>query len=72
VCSGVLLSDLRKRSITNAVKEDARAKYDAMLAANMKPRSATGKWVDEAGEWLVIYAGQHLDGGKIHQDGFEV
>ena len=43
-----------------------------MLAANMKPRSTTGMWVDDAGEWLVIYAGQHLDGEKIHHDGFEV
>jgi uncharacterized cupin superfamily protein len=72
VCKGVLLSNLCKRSITNAVKEEAKAKYDAMLAANMKPRSTTGMWVDDAGEWLVIYAGQHLDGEKIHHDGFEV
>jgi hypothetical protein len=72
VCSGVLLSNLCKRSITNAVKDQARAKYDAMLATNMRPRGTTGKWVDEAGEWLVIYAGQHMDGKKVYQDGFEV
>lgn len=57
VCNGVLLNDLRKQSIMNAVKEEARAKYDSMLVAKMKPCSTTGKWVDEAGEWLVIYAG---------------
>jgi hypothetical protein len=72
VCNGVLLNDLRKQSIMNAVKKEARAKYDSMLAAKMKPCSTTGKWIDEAGEWLVIYARQHLDGEKVYQDGFEV
>jgi len=72
VCKGVMLSNLRKRVITDTVKEEARAKYDTMLAAKMKPHRGTGMWVDEAGEWLVIYAGEHQDGGKIYQDGFEV
>ncbi|KIM86292.1 hypothetical protein PILCRDRAFT_4805 [Piloderma croceum F 1598] len=53
VCNWVLLSDLCKQSITNAVKEEARAKYDAMLATKMKLCSTMGKWVDDAREWFV-------------------
>jgi hypothetical protein len=72
VCDRVLLSDLRTRCITDAVKEQAKYKYDAMLGANMKPRSTSGMWVDNSGAWLVIYAGQRQQGDKIYRDGFEV
>lgn len=74
VCDGVLLNNLRKRRITDVIKEQEQIKYDAMLEANMTPRSTSGVWMDDSGskQWLVIYAGQHSDGGVICRDGFEV
>lgn len=44
--------------------------------SSLTPRSTSGIWyedVEENAEWLVAYAGEHVDErGVIRQDGFTV
>lgn len=46
-----------------------------MVESRMPPRKTSGIWVDDSPdyEWLVIYAGEHVDEtGKTYRDGFSV
>jgi hypothetical protein len=76
ICQGVQLDHLRCRKITTAAKDEAKSKYQKMLASGMQPRSTSGIWVEDKAvdpDWLVIYAGQHKDAsGKTFYDGFTV
>jgi hypothetical protein len=75
-CQNVQLDDLRRRTITAAVKDEAKSKYQKMLASGMQLHSTSGIWLEDKAvdpDWLVIYAGQHQDAsGKTFYDGFTV
>jgi hypothetical protein len=73
LCQGVRLEELRSRKITNTSKKEAEGRIDSMKAGGLAPHNTSGKWIDEDGEWLVIYASYHHDqGGKYIRDGFQV
>ena len=53
----------------------AEQQFAAMVQSRMPPRKTSGIWLDDSpeGEWLVIYAGEHIDEeGKAYRDGFTV
>ena len=73
-CEGVKLDDLRARCITSEVKREAEERFRSMEASNMQPWGMSRRWMEDTDdpEWLVIYAAQHTEQGKIVRDGFKV